>query len=64
MFDKDIIIITISKPFDITSENVTHKENLNEISMTLTVNLYKKEKEEESAELKRHLEMYVSFERF
>lgn len=64
MFDKDIIIITISKPFDITSENVTHKENLNEISMTLTVNLYKKEEEEESAELKRHLEMYVSFERF
>lgn len=63
MFDKDIII-TISKPFDITSENVTHKENLNEISMTLTVNLYKKEEEEESAELKRHLEMYVSFERF
>lgn len=64
MFDKDIIIITISKPFDITSENVTHKENLNEISMTLTVNLYKKKEEEESAELKRHLEMYVSFERF
>lgn len=63
MFDKDIII-TISKPFDITSENVTHKENLNEISMTLTVNLYKEEEEEESAELKRHLEMYVSFERF
>lgn len=64
MFDKDIIITTISKPFDITSENVTHKENLNEISMTLTVNLYKKKEEEESAELKRHLEMYVSFERF
>lgn len=63
MFDKDIII-TISKPFDITSENVTHKENLHEISMTLTVNLYKKKEEEESAELKRHLEMYVSFERF